>query len=103
MCSGVTVSSIMQTGASIGFTPGSGNTSFVVSYTPSGGSTTTVSPNPTSSPVVLTGLTGRHQLYRDGAERVRRRLGHGPSRHVHYPHLRRPQRGGRERHHQLRS
>ena len=49
---------ISQTGASVSFTPGSGNTSFVVTYTPSGGSTTTVSPNPTASPVALTGLTG---------------------------------------------
>ncbi|MDB5267334.1 MAG: hypothetical protein JWP58_374 [Hymenobacter sp.] len=56
--SGVTVGSIAQTGASVSFTPGSGNTSFVVSYTPSGGSATTVSPNPTTSPVALTGLTG---------------------------------------------
>ncbi|MBH8569922.1 fibronectin type III domain-containing protein [Microvirga sp. STS02] len=56
--SSVAVGSITQTGASVSFTPGSGNASFVVTYTPSGGSTTTVSPNPTASPVALTGLTG---------------------------------------------
>ncbi|GAB3858590.1 hypothetical protein GCM10028822_33780 [Hymenobacter terrigena] len=56
--SNVAAGGITQTGASVSFTPGSGNTSFVVTYTPSGGSATTVSPNPIASPVALSGLTG---------------------------------------------
>ena len=56
--SSVAVGSVTQTGASVSFTPGNGNTSFVVTYTPAGGSTTTVSPAPNSSPVALSGLAG---------------------------------------------
>ena len=38
------------------FTAGAGNTAYTVTYTPQGGTATTVAPNPTASPVVLTGL-----------------------------------------------
>jgi hypothetical protein len=52
-----TVTNITTTSAQISFTPGAGNTSFTVTYTPAGGTATTVTPAPTSPPVALTGLT----------------------------------------------
>ena len=53
----LTAGSITSTSASVSFTPGNGNTSYVVTYTPQGGSATTITPAPTTSPVALTGLT----------------------------------------------
>ncbi|GAA3992190.1 fibronectin type III domain-containing protein [Hymenobacter antarcticus] len=53
----LTAGSITATSASLSFTAGTGNTSYTVTYTPSGGATTTVTPAPTASPVALTGLT----------------------------------------------
>ncbi|RTQ49590.1 T9SS type A sorting domain-containing protein [Hymenobacter gummosus] len=53
--------SLTSTSASISFTAGNGNTSYTVTYTPQGGSATTVSPAPTASPVALTGLTPNTQ------------------------------------------
>jgi hypothetical protein len=53
----VSVGSITATTAQLSFTAGAGNTSYTVSYTPLGGSSTTLSPAPTASPVSLTGLT----------------------------------------------
>ncbi|MBO2010674.1 fibronectin type III domain-containing protein, partial [Hymenobacter negativus] len=53
----LTASSITTTTASLGFTAGTGNTSFRVTYRPTGGAATTVTPAPTTSPVALTGLT----------------------------------------------
>jgi hypothetical protein len=55
--SGLTVSGTTTTTASVSFTPGPGNTSYTVTYTPQGGPTTTISPAPTASPVPLSGLT----------------------------------------------
>ena len=51
------VGGITATTAGVSFTPGSGNTSYTVTYTPAGGATTTIAPAPTASPVALTGLT----------------------------------------------
>ncbi|MBD2766831.1 fibronectin type III domain-containing protein [Hymenobacter sp. BT664] len=51
----LSVSNITATSAQVSFTPGSGNTSYTVTYTPAGGTPTTVT-TPTS-PVNLTGLT----------------------------------------------
>ncbi|MBD2713981.1 T9SS type A sorting domain-containing protein [Microvirga sp. STR05] len=55
----VSVGSITTTSASLVFTPGSGNTSYTVTYFPTATPTavTTVTPTPTASPVALTGLT----------------------------------------------
>ncbi|KAA9338229.1 T9SS type A sorting domain-containing protein [Hymenobacter busanensis] len=58
-CNAVTnlaAGSITTTSASLSFTPASTGTSYTVTYTPAGGSATTVTPNPTASPVALTGL-----------------------------------------------
>ncbi|MBO0359476.1 fibronectin type III domain-containing protein [Hymenobacter sp. BT186] len=52
----VAVSSITATSASVSFTPGAGNTSYTVTYTPQNGTAQTVTPAPTASPVVLSGL-----------------------------------------------
>jgi hypothetical protein len=51
------VSSITDNTASVSFTPGTGNTSYTVTYTPAGGTATTITPAPIASPVALTGLT----------------------------------------------
>ncbi|WP_210519232.1 fibronectin type III domain-containing protein [Hymenobacter terricola] len=51
------LSGITGTTAAITFTPGPGNTSYTVTYTPAGGTATTVTPAPTGSPINLTGLT----------------------------------------------
>ncbi|MBD2766829.1 fibronectin type III domain-containing protein [Hymenobacter sp. BT664] len=53
----LSVSNITLTSAQVSFTPGNGNTSYTVTYTPAGGTPTTVTPAPTASPVNLTGLT----------------------------------------------
>jgi hypothetical protein len=45
------------TSTTLNFTAGAGNSSYIVTLTPQGGSTTTVTPAPTASPVSLTGLT----------------------------------------------
>lgn len=54
----VTVGSITGTSAALAFTPGAGNASYVVNYYPTAtpASTVTITPNPTASPVNLTGL-----------------------------------------------
>jgi len=60
VCSPVTtlsVGSITANSASVSFTPGAGNTSYTVTYTPAGGQAQTVTPAPGASPVALTGLT----------------------------------------------
>ena len=60
VCSPITalsVGSITANTASVSFTPGAGNTSYTVTYTPAGGTTQTVTPAPGVSPVALTGLT----------------------------------------------
>ncbi|MBD2714236.1 fibronectin type III domain-containing protein [Microvirga sp. STR05] len=49
--------SVTQTSANVTFTASASATSYTVTYTPAGGTATTVSPNPTASPVALTGLT----------------------------------------------
>ncbi|AII52180.1 T9SS type A sorting domain-containing protein [Hymenobacter sp. APR13] len=54
---GITVSNITPTSAQIAFTPGASSTSYTVTYTPTGGTATTVTPAPTASPINLTGLT----------------------------------------------
>lgn len=56
---GVAVSNITTTGAQLAFTPGTGNTSYTVTYFPTAtpANVTTVTPAPTASPVTLTGLT----------------------------------------------
>ncbi|MDO7877547.1 fibronectin type III domain-containing protein [Hymenobacter sp. ASUV-10] len=59
VCSPVTalsVGSITANSASVSFTPGAGNTSYTVTYTPAGGTAQTVTPAPSASPVALTGL-----------------------------------------------
>ncbi|MBD2766833.1 T9SS type A sorting domain-containing protein [Hymenobacter sp. BT664] len=52
---GLRASSVSPTSAQVSFTPGAGNTSYTVTYTPVGGTTTTVSA--AAAPVSLTGLT----------------------------------------------
>jgi len=47
---------VTTTSASLTFTPATG-ASYTVTYTPAGGTATTISPNPTASPVALSGLT----------------------------------------------
>ena len=51
------IGSITMTSAQISFTPGAGSNSYTVTYTPVGGTATTVTPAPTASPISLTGLT----------------------------------------------
>ncbi|QNH62486.1 T9SS type A sorting domain-containing protein [Hymenobacter sediminicola] len=55
----ISIGSITTTSASLVFTPGSGNTSYTVTYYPTATPTavTTVTPTPTASPVAITGLT----------------------------------------------
>ncbi len=53
----VTAGNITPTSASISFTGSAGATSYAVTYTPAGGTPTTVTPAPTASPVTLSGLT----------------------------------------------
>ena len=55
--SALTVGSITTTGASVTFTGPSNGTTYTVTYTPTAGAATTVTPPPTGSPVALTGLT----------------------------------------------
>ena len=57
---GLAFASITPTSASITFTAPTGGAaanSYTVTYTPAGGTATTVTPNPTGSPVALSGLT----------------------------------------------
>ena len=54
---GVSVTGITATGATLGFTPGAGAGSYTVTVTPAGGAPTTLTPAPTGSPVALAGLT----------------------------------------------
>ena len=59
-CFGVTglnFSNITGTSANVNFTAAASGTSYTVTYTPTGGTATTVTPNPAASPVALTGLT----------------------------------------------
>ncbi|SHJ69202.1 Por secretion system C-terminal sorting domain-containing protein [Hymenobacter daecheongensis DSM 21074] len=56
VATGLSVSSITATSASLSFTPSATATSYTVTYT-AGTTTTTVTPAPTASPVALTGLT----------------------------------------------
>ncbi|GAB3875841.1 hypothetical protein GCM10028824_32330 [Hymenobacter segetis] len=51
------VANITATTANVTFTAPSGGASYTVTYTPAGGTATTVTPAPTASPVPLTGLT----------------------------------------------
>ena len=53
----LTASNITTTTADLTFTAGNGAVSYVVTYTPAGGTATTVTPAPTASPVALSGLT----------------------------------------------
>ncbi|WP_226164016.1 fibronectin type III domain-containing protein [Hymenobacter terricola] len=53
---GATAASTGPTTARVSFTPTAGVTSYTVTYTAAGGSAQTLTPNPTASPVVLTGL-----------------------------------------------
>jgi hypothetical protein len=53
--SSVQAGSITSTGVQVSFTPGTSNTSYAVTYTPAGGTATTVTG--TASPIALTGLT----------------------------------------------
>ncbi|GAB2854321.1 T9SS type A sorting domain-containing protein [Hymenobacter ruber] len=54
---GLGVANITATTANVTFTAPSGGASYTVTYTPAGGTATTVTPAPTASPVPLTGLT----------------------------------------------
>jgi len=54
---GASAGSITSTGATISFTNSGTASNYTVTVTPQGGSTSTVTPAPTTSPVVLTGLT----------------------------------------------
>ena len=54
--SNVTISGLNATTAQLAFSPSGNATSYNVTYTPASGSTTTVTPAPTGSPVALTGL-----------------------------------------------
>lgn len=51
------VSAVTGSSATLTFSPGAGHTSYTVTYTPAGGTPTTITPAPTSSPIVITGLT----------------------------------------------
>ena len=53
----LTAGSVTQTGATLTFTAPTGGSSYVITYSANGGAVTTVTPAPTASPVVLTGLT----------------------------------------------
>ena len=53
----VQIRTITTTGAQVNFTGTATATSYTVTYTPAGGTATTVTPAPTASPVALTGLT----------------------------------------------
>ncbi|RAK70573.1 fibronectin type III domain-containing protein [Hymenobacter edaphi] len=57
----LTATSITTTSASVTFTAPAAGTSYTVTYTPQGGTATTVTPAPTASPVALTGLTPNTQ------------------------------------------
>ena len=52
-----TIGNATNTSVQIAFTPGAGNVSYNVTYTAAGGTTQTVTPAPTSSPITITGLT----------------------------------------------
>jgi hypothetical protein len=54
--SGLAVSSITATSASLTFTGSSSASNYTITYTPTGGTATTVTPAPSGSPVNLTGL-----------------------------------------------
>ncbi|MDO7873380.1 fibronectin type III domain-containing protein [Hymenobacter sp. ASUV-10] len=54
---GLTVGSVTNTGATLSFSNSGSATSYTVTYTPTGGTATTLNPNPTGTPVVLSGLT----------------------------------------------
>ncbi|MBF9222594.1 fibronectin type III domain-containing protein [Hymenobacter ruricola] len=54
---GLTVANVTATTANVTFTAPTGGASYTVTYTPAAGTATTVTPNPTASPVPLTGLT----------------------------------------------
>jgi len=53
---GATAASTGPTTASVTFTPAAGVASYTVTYTAAGGPAQTLTPNPTTSPVALTGL-----------------------------------------------
>ncbi len=53
----LTVGTITNSTAQLTFTGGTGNTGYTVIYTTAAGTSTTVTPAPTTSPVTLTGLT----------------------------------------------
>ena len=52
-----TIGNVTNTSVQISFTPGAGNVSYNVTYTPTGGATQTLTPAPTASPVTVGGLT----------------------------------------------
>jgi hypothetical protein len=54
---GLGTANITATTANVTFTAPNGGASYTVTYTPTGGTATTVTPAPTASPVPLTGLT----------------------------------------------
>ncbi len=51
------IANVTATSAQITFTAGANNVSYNVTYTPQGGTATTVTPNPTTSPITINGLT----------------------------------------------
>ena len=51
------IGTVTNTSATITFTPGAGNTSYIVTATPVSGPAITVTPNATASPITITGLT----------------------------------------------
>lgn len=53
----VSVTNVGLTGAQFNFTPAAGISAYQVSYGPAGGTQTTITPNPSASPVILSGLT----------------------------------------------
>ncbi|WP_375437469.1 fibronectin type III domain-containing protein [uncultured Hymenobacter sp.] len=55
--SSLNVNNITTTSAQFSFTPSATSTSYTVTYTPAGGTATTITPAPTGSPLNLTGLT----------------------------------------------
>jgi hypothetical protein len=55
--SNASISNVSAVRAQLNFTPSAGNTAFAVTLTPQGGSATTISPAPTASPVLFTGLS----------------------------------------------
>ncbi|MDQ2769947.1 MAG: fibronectin type III domain-containing protein [Bacteroidota bacterium] len=52
----VAIGTITATTAQLALTPGPGNLSYTVTLTPQNGTTTTLTPNPTTSPIALTNL-----------------------------------------------